>query len=67
MTTVMDGDDQALVKIQKYSDSSECDVIVLFRGREMIVQLPDYNRAVKWARMESKNYGIPADFSTEDL
>jgi len=62
MTTVMNCDDQAWVKIQQYSDSLECDVIVLFRGREMIVQLPDYSRALKWARMESKNYGIPAEF-----
>lgn len=47
MATFLNGGEQGEARIQQYSDSSECDVIVLFRGRDMIVQLPDYSRAVK--------------------
>jgi hypothetical protein len=48
------------VWIRQSSDGLECDVIVSIRGNEMVVQLPDYSQAVKWAQMESKSYGIPA-------
>ena len=48
------------VWIRQYSDGLECDVIVAIRGQEMVVQLPDYSQAVKWAQMESKSYTIPA-------
>jgi len=41
------------VWIRRYSDCLECDVIVALRGREMVVQLPDYGQAVKWAQMEA--------------
>ena len=41
----------------------QCDVVVTLRGREMIVELPDYDRAVRWAQMEAKNYGLASEFS----
>ena len=50
------------VWIRQFSDGLECDVIVAIRGQEMVVQLPDYSQAVKWAQMESKSYGITAEF-----
>jgi hypothetical protein len=53
------------VWIRRYSDCFECDVIVVIRGREMVVQLPDYGHAVKWAQMESRSYKIPARLSEE--
>ena len=54
------------VSIRQYSNSSECDVIVATRHREMVVRLPDYSRAVKWAQMESKAYKLPAMFGSEE-
>jgi hypothetical protein len=53
------------VWIRRYSDCLECDVIVALCGREMVVQLPDYGQAVKWAQMEARSYKIPARFSEE--
>ena len=51
---------QGQVWIRRFSDGLECDVIVAIRGHEMVVQLPDYSQAVKWAQMESRSYKIPA-------
>ena len=53
------------VSIRRYSSGPECDVIVAIRSREMVVRLPDYGKAVKWARMESKAYKLTAMFSEE--
>lgn len=53
------------VSIRRYSDSSECDVVIAIRDREMIVRLPNYSLAVKWAQLESKSYKLPATFSEE--
>jgi hypothetical protein len=56
------------VWIRQFGDGLECDVIVALRGQEMVVQLPDYSQAVKWAQMESKSYRIPAtDFEKSPL
>jgi hypothetical protein len=54
------------VSIRRYSNSSECDVIVAIRHREMVVRLPDYSRAVKWAQMESKAYKLPFTFESDE-
>jgi len=54
------------VSIRRYSNSSVCDVIVAIRHREMVVRLPDYSRAVKWAQMESRAYRLPAMFESEE-
>lgn len=48
------------ISIRRYGNASECEVIVAIRGREMVVRLPDYGQAVKWAQMESKTYKLPA-------
>lgn len=53
---------QEKVWIRRYSDCLECDVIVVIRGHEMVVQLPSYDQAVKWAQLESRSYKIPASF-----
>jgi hypothetical protein len=54
------------VSIRRYSNSSECDVIVAIRDREMVVRLPDYSRAVKWAQMESRAYKLAIMFDSEE-
>jgi hypothetical protein len=53
------------VRIRRHIDGSECDVIVAIGDREMVVQLPNYKLAVKWAQMESRAYKLPAGFSEE--
>jgi hypothetical protein len=59
---------QGQVWIRRSSDGLGCDVIVAIRGHEMVVRLPDYSQAVKWAQMESKSYGILAtDFQKSPL
>jgi hypothetical protein len=58
-------DSRVEISIRRYSNSSECDVIVAIRHREMVVRLPDYGRAVKWAQMESRSYRLPAEFAEE--
>jgi hypothetical protein len=52
----------AEVKDRRYSDSAVCDVLVLFRGQEMVLGCRDYSQAVKWARIECKTYGISSMF-----
>jgi hypothetical protein len=58
-------DSRGEVSIRRYGNNSECDVIVAIRDREMVVRLPDYSQAVKWAQMESRSYKMPAGFSEE--
>jgi hypothetical protein len=53
------------VQILRYGRSLECDVVVTVRGREIIMQLPDYTQAVKWAQMEAKTCKILATLSEE--
>ena len=48
------------VWIRQYSDGLECDVIVAIGADEMVLQLPDYPAAVKWAQMEAKSRRITA-------
>jgi hypothetical protein len=52
------------VWVQRYHNSSECDVVVSFRGREMSLRCRDYNQAVKWAKIECKAYRLADDFAT---
>jgi hypothetical protein len=49
------------VRLQRYPGFLACDVIVVFRGRKMVVQLPDYVKALKWTQMECRAHKIPAD------
>jgi hypothetical protein len=58
-------DNRGEVSIRRYSNVSECDVIVAVHDREMVVRLPDYSQAVKWAQMEARSYKLSAMFSEE--
>jgi len=49
-----------VVWIRQYGDSMKCDVIVANGADEMVLQLPDYPAAVKWAQMEAKSRKITA-------
>jgi hypothetical protein len=51
------------VWIRRYSDGPKCDVIVAIGENEMVLQLPDYPAAVKWALVEAKSYNITAKIS----
>ena len=42
-------------------------MIVALHDREMVVRLPDYGQAVKWAQMEARSYKLSAAFSEEQL
>lgn len=53
----------ATVRIRRYADSPECDVVVTMRGRELVLACPDYERAVRWAHLECKSYGISPIFA----
>ena len=44
--------------IQPNDDGLECDVIISTRGRELTIRLPNYDRAVEWAHMEARAYGL---------
>jgi hypothetical protein len=61
MTSLIDSP-IAQVKVRRYSDSAACDVLVLFRGQEMVLGCRDYSQAIKWARVECKTYGVPTVF-----
>jgi hypothetical protein len=36
------------VRVRRYGDVPECDVVVAVRGLEMSLRCRDYNQAVKW-------------------
>jgi hypothetical protein len=55
----------AEVRIRRYDDRRECDVVVVVYGKEMILRCPDYIQAVKWARLECRSYQIESGFSVE--
>ena len=52
------------VRIRRYPNVSDCDVVVAFRGDEISIRCRSYDDAVKWAQMECKSYRI-AEFSIE--
>lgn len=56
---------RAAICIRQYTDAPECDVIVVFRGRELSLRCTDYDEAVKWARIECKTYKVAQGFSVE--
>jgi hypothetical protein len=47
------------VVIRRHKGSKICDVVVLVRGREMVLCCRNYSQALKWARLERKSYNIP--------
>lgn len=50
---------KAEVRIRRQGGQRKCEVLVAVGGRQMVITLPDYDVALKWARMECKAYGIP--------
>ena len=56
---------RAEICIRQYSDAPECDVIVVFRCRELSLRCRDYDEAVKWARIECKAYKVAQGFTVE--
>ena len=46
------------VSIRRDTASEIRNVVVLIRGREMILRCPSYSQAMKWARLECKSYKI---------
>lgn len=54
---------QGTIHIRRYDGVKECDVIVTLRDRELVVAVPDYERALRWAQMEAKAYKIATNFS----
>ena len=59
-------DQFAQVRIRCYRDVLECEVVVAVRGKEMILKCPDYEQAVKWARIECRSYGIASITAEHD-
>ena len=55
----------AEVRVRRYADTAECDVVVFFRGQTLVLRCRDYSQAVKWAKIECKSYKIPDDFTVE--
>lgn len=55
------------VRIHRYGDRRECEVVVVAHGKEMILKCPDFAQAVKWARLECKTYQIEAGFSVQRI
>jgi hypothetical protein len=52
----------AEISIRQYRDCLECEVVVVVRGQEMIIGCPNYEQAVRWARMECRSYKAPSNF-----
>jgi len=55
----------AEICIRRYNGAAECDVIVVFRGRELSLRCRDYDQAVRWARIECKSYKVAKGFTVE--
>src|SRR6516164_2900805 len=47
----------ANIRIIRYSHVRKCEVRVTVRGKKMCVSCPDYDQALKWARLECRSYG----------
>lgn len=54
----------AEIRIRRYSNAPDCDVVIALRGEELSIKCRTYDDAVKWAQMECKSYRI-AEFATE--
>jgi hypothetical protein len=55
----------AEVRVRRYGDIAECDVVVALRGQEISIRCRDYDQAVKWARIECRSYKIDGGFTIE--
>ena len=55
----------AKIRVRRYDGARQCDVVVLFRGKETVIRCRDYDQAVKWARIECKSYKVEDRFVVE--
>ena len=55
----------AEIRVRRYDGVPECDVVVFFRGRAMMLRCRDYDQAVEWARIECKAYKVADGFTVE--
>jgi hypothetical protein len=55
----------AEMRVRRYGDIAECDVVVALRGQEISIRCRDYDQAVKWARIECRSYKIDSGFTVE--
>lgn len=53
------------VRVRRYNGARECDVVIHFRGKEIIIRCRDYEQAAKWARIECKSYRVADGFIVE--
>ena len=65
MTSLITEHTAAEVRVRRHNDVPDCDVVVAFRGKEMLLRCRDYNQAVKWARIECKAYKVAEGFTVE--
>ena len=63
--TSMIAQQAAQVRVRRHSDVPDCDVIVVFRGREISLRCRNYKQAVEWARIECKSYKVAGGFTVE--
>jgi hypothetical protein len=47
------------VTIRRYLGSRIYEVVVVVRGREMVLRCETYSQALQWARQECKSYNVP--------
>ncbi len=57
----------AEVRIQRQRGQPKCDVVVVVGRRQMVLTLPDYERALRWAQMECKTYRIPGSLPIVEI
>jgi hypothetical protein len=55
----------AVIRVRRYDGVPECDVVVIFRGQEIMIRCRDYDQAVKWARIECRSYKVADGFIVE--
>ena len=57
----------ALVRVKRYRNVPDCDVVIAYRGDETLIRCRTYEQAVSWARMECKSYGIQTFDTVEEF
>ena len=55
----------AEIRVRRYDGVPECDVVIIFRGQEIMIRCRDYDQAVKWARIECRSYKVADGFIVE--
>jgi hypothetical protein len=53
------------VRVRRHNGGPECDVVIHFRGKEIIIRCRDCEQAAKWARIECKAYRVADGFIVE--